>query len=398
MPPARRCASPRSRWRPAGGGSSPAELTIDRPRLWDLGKGNLYDLTVSAGAAGGARASYRTRFGVRDVRKDSQGRVFLNGRRLVARGISLHEDDARVGSAWRRRELDGMLRRVRDLNATVVRAHYPLHPYVMEQLDRRGVMVWDTAPVNIVQNRRWAKASVRRAAVRVSEEIVLRDRGHPSVLAFVVADELPIPVRSGQVAFMRAAARRVRQLDPTHMVALDRVARYGAPDDADPAFRVFDALGINEYFGWYRGALPPRPPAGAAKLRSYYDRLHRLQPGAALFVTEFGAEANRRGPVREKGTYAHQARFLRRAPGRGRLAAVPERRVRVGAARLPRALRLGRRQSAPAAAVEPEGPAGPPRPAQARLLCGARRLRPPGQEVALGLHTIFTSAFVVKIS
>ena len=96
------------------------------------------------------------------------------------------------------------------------------------------------------------------------------------------------------------------------MVALDRVARYGAPDDADPAFRVFDALGINEYFGWYRGALPPRPPAGAAKLRSYYDRLHRLQPGAALFVTEFGAEANRRGPVRVKGTYAHQARFLRR--------------------------------------------------------------------------------------
>ena len=98
-----------------------------------------------------------------------------------------------------------MLRRVRDLNATVVRAHYPLHPYVMEQLDRRGVMVWDTAPVNIVQNRRWAKASVRRAAVRVSEELVLRDRGHPSVLAFVVADELPIPVRSGQ---RRVHARR----------------------------------------------------------------------------------------------------------------------------------------------------------------------------------------------
>ncbi|MGI8750544.1 MAG: hypothetical protein ACR2J6_08360, partial [Thermoleophilaceae bacterium] len=40
--------------------------------------------------------------------------------------------------------------------------------------------------------------------------------------------------------------------------------------------------------------------------------LHRLQPSAALLVTEFGAEANRRGPVREKGTYAFQSSYLRR--------------------------------------------------------------------------------------
>jgi len=35
-------------------------------------------------------------------------------------------------------------------------------------------MVWDSAPVNLVQNDRWAKRSVRRDAVRVNEETVLR--------------------------------------------------------------------------------------------------------------------------------------------------------------------------------------------------------------------------------
>ena len=224
---------------------------------------------------------------------------------------------------------------------------------------------------------------MRRAAVRVSEEMVLRDRGHPSVLAFAVADELPIPVRAGQVAFMRDSASRVRQLDPTRMVALDRVARYGAPDDADPAFRRFDALGINEYFGWYRGALPPRPPAGADKLRRYYDRLHRLQPGAALFVTEFGAEANRDGPAGEKGTYAYQARFLRR-----HLAEAAARPYLNGA--FVWALRDFRvhsgwdgRQPQAAPAVEPEGPAGRAWPAQARLRCGAGRVPQLGKRGAI---------------
>jgi len=287
------------------------EATIAHPRLWDIHRGDRYSLAVRARARGGADAAYRTSFGVRDLRKTDDGRVMLNGRRLVVRGVSLHEDDAAVGSAWRASQLRDVLRRVDDLGATVVRAHYPLNPALLEALDRRGVMVWDSAPVNLVQNDRWAKAGVRRDAVRVNEETVLRDRGHPSVLVFSIADELPIPVQRGQVEFVREAARRVRRLDPTRMVALDRVARYGAPDDADPAFGALDVLGVNEYFGWYRGALPPRKPAYAADLGRYYDTLHRQQPHAALFVTEFGAEANRRGPTREKGTYAYQARYLR---------------------------------------------------------------------------------------
>ena len=107
------------------------------------------------------------------------------------------------------------------------------------------------------------------------------------------------------------------------MVALDRVARYGAPDDADPAFRQFDALGVNEYFGWYRGALPPRAPGRRRQARAATTTACTgSSRGAALFVTEFGAEANRRGPVGEKGTYGYQSRFLRRhlaeAVGRAR--------------------------------------------------------------------------------
>jgi len=287
------------------------ELSIASPRLWDIGRGSLYQLDVKAEDGSGAAGRYRNWFGVRDLHKLPNGRVLLNGRPLALHGVSVHEDSPVVGSAWRAPQRAALLHRIDDLGATVVRAHYPLHPALMEALDRRGVLVWDQAPVNQVQNDQLRRPSVRRDAVRANEEVVLRDRGHPSVLAFSIANELAVPVSQGQIDFVLAAVARVRELDPTRLVAIDRVARYGAPDDGHPVFRAVDAIGANEYFGWYRGAFPPRPPATTRDLASYLDTLHRRQPHAALFLTEFGAEADRHGPAREKGTYAFQTRYLR---------------------------------------------------------------------------------------
>lgn len=307
-------------------------FTIRRPRLWNIGRGRLYPLSMQVqiprAARGGERRSgddsrpsgrdagprtarYRTSFGVRDLRKTADGRVLLNGRQLRLRGASIHEDDPVLGAAWRAPQRAELLRRLDQLGANVLRAHYPLHPAVLEALDRRGVVVWDEAPVYQVQNDRWELPGVRRNAVAVNAEMVMRDRGHPSVIAYAIANELPDPVSPAQAAFIRAAAARIRQLDPTRLVAIDRVARVGAEADADPVWRAVDALGVNEYMGWYRGAFPPIPETVSADLGPYLDTLHRQQPHAALFVTEFGAEANRDGPDSEKGTYAFQARWLR---------------------------------------------------------------------------------------
>ena len=54
-------------------------------------------------------------------------------------------------------------------------------------------------------------------------------------------------------------------------------------------------------------------PGGSIAERSalapYLDRLHDDYPRQALFVTEFGAEANRAGAATEKGTFDFQAEF-----------------------------------------------------------------------------------------
>ena len=62
---------------------------------------------------------------------------------------------------------------------------------------------------------------------------------------------------------------------------------------------------MNDYFGWYPG------PQGSIRTvrpwRPTCERLHDDYPQQALFVTEFGAEANRAGPPTEKGTFDFQA-------------------------------------------------------------------------------------------
>jgi beta-glucuronidase len=67
-------------------------------------------------------------------------------------------------------------------------------------------------------------------------------------------------------------------------------------------------LGLNDYFGWYAG--PSGTIADRDLLGDYLDAMRACYPTKALAVTEFGAEANRPGPVEENGTYAFQQAFV----------------------------------------------------------------------------------------
>ena len=67
-------------------------------------------------------------------------------------------------------------------------------------------------------------------------------------------------------------------------------------------------IGINDYFGWYPG--PSGLVFDRTKLPAYLDSVRACYPKQAVMVTEFGAEANRDGPVEEKGTWAFQQDFI----------------------------------------------------------------------------------------
>ena len=123
-----------------------------------------------------------------------------------------------------------------------------------------------------------------------------------------------------QSAYINAAVKFAKEMDPTRPVGL-AVAAYPSSLCQAAQYAPLDVLGLNDYFGWYPG--PSGQIFDRTKLSGYLDAVRACYPDKAMMVTEFGAEANRDGPVEEKGTWAFQQDVDQlpagrvRAPSRG---------------------------------------------------------------------------------
>ena len=80
-------------------------------------------------------AGYKLKSGIRSI-KVSGGRLLLNGQFLNVRGVGLHEDSKEAGFAIDNERREWFANEAKALGATVLRTHYPLHPYTHELADR----------------------------------------------------------------------------------------------------------------------------------------------------------------------------------------------------------------------------------------------------------------------
>lgn len=283
-----------------------ASVRIQSPRLWSPAAPNLYRIALRLKVNGRIVQQYTLHTGIRSIEVTADGRMLLNGEQVTLRGASVHEDDPQRGAAVGAPELRSSIDMLRDLGANMTRAHYPLHPLTLELADRYGILVWSEVPVYQMRDALFRRGQVRRQATGMVRAMVNRDRSHPSVLVWSLGNENTTRPGPGYTRYVTSAARIVRQLDPTRLVGL---SFEGYPTvGRQSLYAQVDALGVNDYFGWYPG--PHGSLADRGRLGPYLDGLHRDYPSQALFVTEFGAEANRPGPATEKGTYAFQQDFL----------------------------------------------------------------------------------------
>ncbi len=282
-------------------------LTVADPTLWEPGRPHLYAASVEASVGGHRVRRWSARTGVRSIKVASGGRLLLNGKPLSVRGMALHEDSPdrgfAVDNAYRERQLDW----VEEVGATMIRSHYPLHPRTYEEADRRGLLAWSEIPVYGLDDKYLRRPAVRAFAVREMRENVLAHGTHPSIVVWSMANELSSKPGPAQGQFIAEAARAAKRLDRTRLVGL-AVAGYRSAA-CEPEYRPLDTLGVNVYFGWYPG--PNGQIADRTLLSEYLDGVHRCYGDKAVFVTEYGVEANREGPADEKGTFAFQQDWTR---------------------------------------------------------------------------------------
>ncbi len=281
-----------------------ARAFIARPHLWAPGHPTLYRATLTlSDAKGRSLGGYVDYSGIRSIAVTKGGRLELNGRLLDLRGFNVHQQNVASGAALSTTQMRQLIDWTKELGGDVIRAHYPLPPAMEEMADEDGILLWSEIPVYQAKNRYIAQPGWLARAYALLKENILTNQNHPSVLLWSIGNELPTPVTGAEARYIAGATALARQLDPTRPVGMAVSDWPGVACQA--AYAPLDVIGFNDYFGWFDAG--DGGTADRQGLGPFLDAFRACYPTKALFVSEFGFDADRVGPVEEYGTYAFQS-------------------------------------------------------------------------------------------
>jgi len=162
---------------PAGGtGRLRLSSHIDAPRRWTSETPHLYTLRLSRLRGDETLHTVTQRFGFRTFEvRDGEG-LFLNGQRILLKGVDRHSFRPDTGRTLSRADCYDDVRLMRSMNMNAVRmSHYPPDEAFLEACDELGLYVLD-------ELSGWQAAhgtEIGRLLVRATVE---RDVNHPSIL------------------------------------------------------------------------------------------------------------------------------------------------------------------------------------------------------------------------
>ncbi|MFI6435112.1 beta-glucuronidase [Streptomyces sp. NPDC050759] len=276
-------------------------VRLENVTPWRPGAAYLYDLVAEVvDGSGGVLDTYTQSFGVRTV--EVRGPQFLiNGEPFYFAGFGKHEDTAVRGKGHDDAYLVHDFQLMEWTGANSFRtAHYPYAEEVMDFADRHGIVVIDeTAAVglNLMVEAGLLGApprptfspdtfndDTRAAHAQAIRELVARDKNHPSVVMWSIANE-PASNEEGAREYFEPLVELTRKLDATRPVTYAAVMF--ATSENDRIADLFDVLCINRYYGWYvaTGDLAAAERYMEGDLRGWAEKF-----GKPLILSEYGAD------------------------------------------------------------------------------------------------------------
>ena len=184
------------------------ELTVPGARLWDIASPTLYTLVTELTYGETVVDRAATRIGFRRSEFKADG-YYLNGRRILLRGLNRHQSFPYVGYAMPRsmQRYDAeILKRELGLNA-VRTSHYPQSHHFIDRCDELGLLVFTETPGwQHIGDEEW-----KDTAVETTGEMVRQYRNHPSVILWGVR----INESQDDDAFYTRTNKTAHELDPT---------------------------------------------------------------------------------------------------------------------------------------------------------------------------------------
>jgi beta-glucuronidase len=298
-------------------GLARAELRVPNARFWSDKHPFLYDLSITT-----ATDSYALQVGIRTIAVQG-GQILLNGQPVQLNGFGRHEDFIASGRGLNLPLLVKDYQLMRWTGANAYRtSHYPYSEEEMQLADREGFLIMDEIPAVSLQFDTDENVEERlRICLQQIEELIARDKNHPAVVMWCVANE-PMPrnlrlAGAGSTAktedpseaagktFLETLLRRARELDQTRPVTL--VTLTGGPTSW---MEQCDVICMNRYWGWYM--LGGQLERARTTLEQELDQIWAMWQ-RPIIMTEFGADtmAGMHGHPAVMWTEEYQADLIR---------------------------------------------------------------------------------------
>lgn len=228
-------------------------LQVKNPALWSLESRNLYTLVSKIYVGSEQKDTYSTIFGYRTIRFDPDEGFFLNGINVKIKGACVHEDFGGQGVGLSDNLKRFRIRRMKEMGCNGYRtAHNPHSTATLDICDQEGMLVMD--------ENRWFESW--GDGISQLEDMVRRDRNHPSVVFWSLGNEEPIQGFESGKRITRAMRQAIKKLDKTRPVLL--AMHTGLLNGQ--ATSVSDVIGVNynhEILAQIHEANPNTPMVGS---------------------------------------------------------------------------------------------------------------------------------------
>ena len=198
-------------------------LKVSSPMLWSDERPYVYKVVSQLDQGGRIVDRYETPLGIRTFRFDVEKGFFLNGKSLKIRGVCDHHDLGSLGAAVNTRAIERQLEMLKAMGVNGIRtSHNPPAPELLDLADKMGFIVMDEAfDIWKIEKTKydyhldwdeWHKRDL--------EDMVLRDRNHPSVIIWSIGNEVMEQWNNNPAGgtIARELKAIVRNLDPTRPI------------------------------------------------------------------------------------------------------------------------------------------------------------------------------------
>ena len=288
----------------AEGKGAEGTLHVKDARLWEVRNAYLYTIEIRLSKEGNLLDVYSDQIGIRTVRVEGS-KILINDKPVYLKGFGKHEDFPIFGKGLALPVVKYDFELMKWINANCFRtSHYPYSEEWYRVADEEGFLIIDeVAAVGMMRStHNFVDAGtgkytyffetptvpeLKKNHITQVEEMITRDKNHPSVIAFSLFNE-PETTSEYALEYFTDIFTAARTMDPQNRPMTGAFEKNSSPEK-DLVSVICDFICMNRYYGWYISGGEDFPEA-EGKFRDEMDRWAGRNLNKPFVFSEFGCD------------------------------------------------------------------------------------------------------------